>query len=84
MNDDNPHALVELARLYRSSAVELLIRRYRWTGAAAERFMLELDRETTQAAERARAVRRELKTRREITNESQATGTQTETGSTAG
>lgn len=74
-----PAALVEMARIYRSAVAELLMREYRWTGGAAERFMLELDRETAQAAHRAQAVRRELSTRREMSfHESQTTGPQAE------
>lgn len=70
-------ALREMARLYRSAVVELLMREYRWSGGAAERFAAALDIEATAAAERARAARRDIRTRRERTHESEEAGPQT-------
>ncbi len=75
MTGDETAALRELASFYRSAAVELLIREYRWTGGAAAGFVAALDREAAATAERARAVRRELTERREQ-HENETTGSQ--------
>lgn len=56
-------ALREAARLYRAAAVEVLMREYRWTAAAAERFAGLLGDEAADRARRAAELRRALRER---------------------